>query len=112
MFRLDLCKHANLQEARHALRTLKRLLKNIEQLCQLQTSELTKPTNNEPNIACHLIKIKATSPLLLFSHPIDSKGENDMTGFEQTYLITVLACFGAFALVLGLTDLATSSVRK
>ena len=35
-----------------------------------------------------------------------------MTSFEQTYLILVLACFGAFAAVLGLTDLASRSARK
>ena len=44
--------------------------------------------------------------------PHHLKGENDMTSFEQTYLITVLACFGAFAIVLGLTDLSTRSARK
>lgn len=35
-----------------------------------------------------------------------------MTGFELTYLITLLACFGAFALVLGLTDFATRNTRS
>jgi len=35
-----------------------------------------------------------------------------MTSFEQTYLIMVLACFGAFAVVLGLTDFRSRSARK
>jgi hypothetical protein len=59
-----------------------------------------------------LIKIKADSVGLEFSVSTFLGGEPRMTGFEQTYLIGVLACFGAFAVVLGLTDLATRGSRK
>jgi hypothetical protein len=53
---------------------------------------------------------RLSQPSLLSPHHL--KGENDMTGFEQTYLVLVLACFGAFAVVLGLTDLGSRSARK